>query len=155
MLIMAFSTSQPSIISVTELANSLSEISQAHAHMHKTGLFHDSYAASRLISFSTLSTSISDPKTLTHASSVFSRIPNRLTLVLICGTFGLMLTVLTLKNHFFFFIKCFMIHSTLISLLTLLLLKLALFYLVLKKDDKFMVKFFKLEMGLIVTFRIP
>ncbi|MCL7044721.1 hypothetical protein MKW94_016045 [Papaver nudicaule] len=73
---MAFSIAQPSIISFTEMANSLSEINQAHAHMLKTGLFHDSYAASRLISFSTMSTSISNPKTLTHASSVFSRILN-------------------------------------------------------------------------------
>ncbi|OVA12429.1 Pentatricopeptide repeat [Macleaya cordata] len=73
---MAVSIPQPSIITFTEMTNSISEIHQAHAQMLKTGLFHNPFAASRLISFSTISTSISNPQTLTYAYSVFNRIPN-------------------------------------------------------------------------------
>ncbi|KAK3206758.1 hypothetical protein Dsin_020804 [Dipteronia sinensis] len=64
---------QPPILSFTEMATSLTEIQQAHAHMIKTGHSHDSFAASKLISFATTNP---DPQTLSYTHSVFTHIQN-------------------------------------------------------------------------------
>ncbi|KAK1557908.1 hypothetical protein Q3G72_034022 [Acer saccharum] len=64
---------QPPILSFTEMATSLTEIQQAHAHMIKTGHSHDSFAASKLISFATANP---DPQTLSYTHSVFTHIQN-------------------------------------------------------------------------------
>ncbi|XP_021890824.1 pentatricopeptide repeat-containing protein At4g18840 [Carica papaya] len=70
--------SQPSILSFTEMAISLSEIHQAHAHMLKTGHFHNTFSANKLLAFAVTTP---DPQTLTYAHSIFSRIssPNSYT----------------------------------------------------------------------------
>ncbi|KAJ4703710.1 Pentatricopeptide repeat-containing protein [Melia azedarach] len=70
---MTTSLSQPPIPSFTEMATSLNEIQQAHAHMLKTGYFHDIFAASKLISFATTNP---DRQTLSYTHSVFNRIEN-------------------------------------------------------------------------------
>ncbi|XP_031248668.1 pentatricopeptide repeat-containing protein At4g18840-like [Pistacia vera] len=70
--------SQPPILSFTDMATSLTEIQQAHAHMLKTGHFNNTFAASRLISFAITNP---DPQTLSYSHSVFTRIrdPNSYT----------------------------------------------------------------------------
>ncbi|KAL5839271.1 hypothetical protein ACOSQ3_011978 [Xanthoceras sorbifolium] len=64
---------QPPILSFTEMATSLTEIQQAHAHMLKTGQFHDTFAASKLITFAATNP---DPQTLSYTHSIFTRIKN-------------------------------------------------------------------------------
>ncbi|XP_059669520.1 pentatricopeptide repeat-containing protein At4g18840 [Cornus florida] len=68
----------PPILSFTEMANSISELHQAHAHMLKTGLMEDPFAASRLIAFSATNTS---SQSVAYAHSIFTRIqhPNSYT----------------------------------------------------------------------------
>ncbi|GFZ06163.1 pentatricopeptide repeat (PPR-like) superfamily protein [Actinidia rufa] len=62
---------QPPILSFTEMATSISEVHQAHAHMLKTGLIHHPFAASRLLS--SAATSTATP----YAHSIFSHIQDR------------------------------------------------------------------------------
>ncbi|CAH8345889.1 unnamed protein product [Eruca vesicaria subsp. sativa] len=66
------------ILTFTEKAKSLSEIRQAHAFMLKTGLIHDTFSASKLISFAVTNP---QPKTVSYAHSVLNRIdtPNAFT----------------------------------------------------------------------------
>ncbi|KAK9267893.1 hypothetical protein L1049_010330 [Liquidambar formosana] len=70
---MSASFSPPPILSFAEMATSISELHQAHAHMLKTGLIHDTFAASRLI---TSAASTSTPHTISHAHSIFTRLSN-------------------------------------------------------------------------------
>ncbi|KAM7250709.1 hypothetical protein ACFE04_022592 [Oxalis oulophora] len=69
---------QPPIISFTEMANSVTEIQQAHAHMLKTGLFNHNFASSRLLTFAVTNP---NPQALTYAHSIFTHIesPNSFT----------------------------------------------------------------------------
>lgn len=66
------------ILSFTERAKSLSEIQQAHAFMLKTGLFQDTFSASKLIAFAATNP---EPKTVSYAHSILNRIesPNAFT----------------------------------------------------------------------------
>lgn len=66
------------ILSFTERAKSLSEIHQAHAFMLKTGLFQDTFSASKLIAFAATNP---EPKTVSYAHSILNRIesPNAFT----------------------------------------------------------------------------
>ncbi|CAN8325201.1 unnamed protein product [Cochlearia groenlandica] len=57
----------------TEKAKSLSEIQQAHAFMLKTGLFKDTFSASKLISFAATNP---EPKTVSYAHSILTRVEN-------------------------------------------------------------------------------
>uniref|UniRef100_A0A7C9EX76 Uncharacterized protein n=1 Tax=Opuntia streptacantha TaxID=393608 RepID=A0A7C9EX76_OPUST len=61
----------PTILSFIEKANSISELQQVHGHMLKTGLFKDTCAASRLISFAATNP---NPQTIAYAHSIFSHI---------------------------------------------------------------------------------
>ncbi|OMO65465.1 hypothetical protein COLO4_31216 [Corchorus olitorius] len=71
---MSGTLSQPPILSFAEMANSISEIHQAHAHLLKTGLFYNNtFASNKLISFAV---SNPDPKTLSYAHSVLTKITN-------------------------------------------------------------------------------
>ncbi|KAJ4955485.1 hypothetical protein NE237_012268 [Protea cynaroides] len=69
---MSASSPQPFMVSFTEMATTLHEVHQAHAHMIKTGLIRNTFAASRLIAFA--DTNSTDPTTLTYAHSVFTRV---------------------------------------------------------------------------------
>ncbi|XP_043688264.1 pentatricopeptide repeat-containing protein At4g18840 [Telopea speciosissima] len=71
---MSASLPQPFVVSFTEMATTLREVHQAHAHMIKTGLIRNTFAASRLIAFA--DTNPSDPRTLAYAHSVFTGISN-------------------------------------------------------------------------------
>ncbi|KAF8409112.1 hypothetical protein HHK36_005185 [Tetracentron sinense] len=62
----------PSIVSLTEMTTSLSELHQSHAHMVKTGLIRDTFAASRIITFA----ATFDPQTITYANSIFTHTDN-------------------------------------------------------------------------------
>jgi pentatricopeptide repeat protein len=66
------------ILSFTERAKSLTEIQQAHAFMLKTGLFHDTFSASKLVAFAATNP---EPKTVSYAHSILNRIgsPNGFT----------------------------------------------------------------------------
>ena len=71
---MSGTLSQPPIISFTEMATSISEIHQAHAHLLKTGLFYNNtFASNKLISFAVTNP---DPVTLSYAHSVFTHVTN-------------------------------------------------------------------------------
>ncbi|WRX26585.1 Pentatricopeptide repeat - like 10 [Theobroma cacao] len=71
---MSGTLSQPPILYFTEMANSVSEIQQAHAHLLKTGLFYNHpLASNKLISFAVNNP---DPKTLSYAHSVFTHTTN-------------------------------------------------------------------------------
>ncbi|XP_022720360.1 pentatricopeptide repeat-containing protein At4g18840-like [Durio zibethinus] len=71
---MSGTLSQPPILSFTEMATSISEIHQAHAHLLKTGLFYsNTFASNKLISFAVTNP---DPTTLSYAHSVFTHITN-------------------------------------------------------------------------------
>ncbi|KAK6797314.1 hypothetical protein RDI58_005016 [Solanum bulbocastanum] len=71
---MAATSPTPSTLSsFLEMANSISELHQAHAVMLKTGLFRDPFAASRLLTKATV-LPISSPETLSYALSVFTHI---------------------------------------------------------------------------------
>ncbi|XP_010439805.2 PREDICTED: pentatricopeptide repeat-containing protein At4g18840-like, partial [Camelina sativa] len=74
------STLQVPILTFTERAKSLSEIKQAHAFMLKTGLFQDTYSASKLIAFAATQTN-PEPNTVSYAHSILNRIdsPNGFT----------------------------------------------------------------------------
>ncbi|KAI3680842.1 hypothetical protein L6452_35619 [Arctium lappa] len=65
----------PSILSFTEMATSISELHQSHAHMLKTGLIHDPYSAARLISSAVSLPPISS-QTLSYPHSIFTYIHN-------------------------------------------------------------------------------
>lgn len=69
----SLSHSQTPILSFTDMATSLTEIQQAHAHMLKTGHFNNTFAASRLISFASTNP---DPQTLSYSHSILTRIHN-------------------------------------------------------------------------------
>ncbi|XP_042520719.1 pentatricopeptide repeat-containing protein At4g18840 [Macadamia integrifolia] len=71
---MSASLPQPFVVSFTEMANTLGEVHQAHAHMIKTGLIRNTFAASRIIAFA--DSNHSDPSTLAYTHSVFTRISN-------------------------------------------------------------------------------
>ncbi|KAJ8616734.1 hypothetical protein MRB53_036106 [Persea americana] len=70
----------PSIIAFMDMATTLSELQQAHAHMLKTGLVRSTFAASRIIAFAATAPS-SSPQSLAYAHSVFTHIdtPNSYT----------------------------------------------------------------------------
>ncbi|CAH8276119.1 unnamed protein product [Arabidopsis lyrata] len=72
------STTPVPILSFTERAKSLLEIQQAHAFMLKTGLFHDTFSASKLVAFAATNP---EPKTVSYAHSILNRIesPNGFT----------------------------------------------------------------------------
>ncbi|XVF27439.1 hypothetical protein REPUB_Repub14bG0106600 [Reevesia pubescens] len=71
---MSGALSQPQIISFTEMATSISEIHQAHAHLLKTGLFYNNtFTSNKLISFAVTNP---DPINLSYAHSVFTHITN-------------------------------------------------------------------------------
>ncbi|KAM3284870.1 pentatricopeptide repeat-containing protein [Capsicum chacoense] len=70
---MAATSPTPSILSFIETANSISQLHQAHAFMLKTGLFHNPFSASRLLTKATL-LPISSPEVLSYALSVFTHI---------------------------------------------------------------------------------
>ncbi|VVB12540.1 unnamed protein product [Arabis nemorensis] len=61
------------ILSFTEKAKSFSEIQQAHAFMLKTGLFRDTFSASKLLAFAVEN---AEPKTVSYAHSILNRIEN-------------------------------------------------------------------------------
>ncbi|KAL8228735.1 hypothetical protein R6Q57_013635 [Mikania cordata] len=64
-----FFPSPAAILQFAEMTTSISGLRQSHAHMLKTGLIHDPFAASRLIS------SISN-QTLSYAHSIFTQLQN-------------------------------------------------------------------------------
>lgn len=69
---MSGTLSQQPILNFTEMATSISEIHQAHAHLLKTGTFHDNtFASNKLIAFAVKNP---DPVTLSYAHSVLSHI---------------------------------------------------------------------------------
>ncbi|KAL1224766.1 Pentatricopeptide repeat-containing protein [Cardamine amara subsp. amara] len=74
----ACSSSSLPILLFTERAKSVSEIQQAHAFMLKTGLFKDTFSASKLIAFAATNP---EPKTVSYAHSILNRIetPNAFT----------------------------------------------------------------------------
>ncbi|XVF87274.1 hypothetical protein PTKIN_Ptkin18bG0105900 [Pterospermum kingtungense] len=69
---MSGTLSQPQILNFTEMATSISEIHQAHAHLLKTGIFYrNTFASNKLVSFAVKNP---DPITLSNARSVLTRI---------------------------------------------------------------------------------
>ncbi|MFS8015882.1 putative tetratricopeptide-like helical domain superfamily [Helianthus anomalus] len=66
-----FFSSPPSILQFTEKATTISTLRQSHAHMLKTGLIHDPFSASKLIS-----SAASSPHTLSYAHSIFTHLQN-------------------------------------------------------------------------------
>ncbi|KAM0054665.1 putative tetratricopeptide-like helical domain superfamily [Helianthus debilis subsp. tardiflorus] len=66
-----FVSSPPSILQFTEKATTISTLRQSHAHMLKTGLIHDPFSASKLIS-----SAASSPHTLSYAHSIFTHLQN-------------------------------------------------------------------------------
>lgn len=61
------------LLSFTEMATSLSELHQAHAHMLKTGLTNDTFASSRLI---TMAAALPHTEAIAYAHSIFARTPD-------------------------------------------------------------------------------
>ncbi|KAK1422747.1 hypothetical protein QVD17_18033 [Tagetes erecta] len=70
-----FTSPSPSILQFTETTTTISGINQTHAHMLKTGLIHNPYNSSRLIS-SITSLSPPLPHNLHYAHSIFTHLHN-------------------------------------------------------------------------------
>ncbi|KAL9232193.1 hypothetical protein vseg_007331 [Gypsophila vaccaria] len=66
-----YSCNSSALFPFTEKATSLSELHQAHAHLLKTGLINDTYAASRLVAFAATNPTVQN---IVYAHSVFSEI---------------------------------------------------------------------------------
>ncbi|MQM00401.1 hypothetical protein Taro_033131 [Colocasia esculenta] len=73
----ASASSHPAILSFAAMASSLDELRQAHAHMLKTGLFHSSFAAGRLVSSAVALGGNDHPVALAYAHSLFAHVGSR------------------------------------------------------------------------------
>ncbi|KAL5990067.1 hypothetical protein ACLOJK_010964 [Asimina triloba] len=69
----AGSSTTPPILSIIDMATTISEVHQAHAHMLKTGLFQSTFAASRIVAFAA---KVPDTQAIAHARLMFDRIPH-------------------------------------------------------------------------------
>ncbi|KAK2982045.1 hypothetical protein RJ640_017396 [Escallonia rubra] len=71
---MAACFSPPPILTFIEAATSATQLHQAHAHMIKTGLIHDPFAASRLITATTTTTTHLTATAISYTHSIFTHL---------------------------------------------------------------------------------